>query len=391
MTNGSPRDIPHVDDDLFGSATRLNLLLAAAHILVIDDEEANLRLVARILARAGYRHVTGLSDARDLESHLLLGAPDLVITDLHMPARDGFAVIEALQPWIAEDRLPVLVVSGDAGTESRNRALTMGARDFVGKPLDPTELALRVRNQLETRLLFEDVRKQNRALRDTVHGRAQEVESVRLELLSHLATASEYRDGCTAQHTVRVGQLSARLAEVMGLDPADVHVIRQAAPLHDLGKIGVPDGILRKTGALTEEEMAVMRTHTEIGADILRSESVGVLQVAEEIALTHHEHWDGRGYPRGLTGTQIPLSGRIVAVADTFDAITSDRPYRPARSTAEAIEEIVRFRGTQFDPAVVDALRQVANQQAPLPSDAASRSSAALVAAGASRAGDPRD
>jgi putative two-component system response regulator len=364
MSNRSPRGSLHVDDDLFGSTARLNLLLAAAHILVVDDEDANLRLVARILARAGYRQVTGLSDARELESQLLVTNPDLVITDLHMPHRDGFSVIEALQPWIIEDRLPVLVVSGDACVESRSRALTLGARDFVGKPFDPTELALRVRNQLETRLLFEDVRKQNRALRETVHGRTQEVERARLETLSHLATAAEYRDECTAQHTMRVGILSAQIADALGLDPGEVSLIRQAAPLHDVGKIGVPDGILRNTGTLTDEEMAVMRTHTEIGADILRSDSVRVLQVAEAIALTHHEHWDGRGYPRGLAGTQIPLPGRIVSVADTYDAITSDRPYRPARSAEEALDEIVRFRGTQFDPTVVDALLRVLDHRA---------------------------
>jgi putative two-component system response regulator len=364
VSTASSRGIPHVADDLFASTARLNLLLAAANILVIDDEDMNLRLVARILARAGYRHVTGLSDARELESQLLVTTPDLVITDLHMPNRDGFDVIEALQPWIDEDRLPVLVVSGDAGVEARNRALTLGARDFVGKPFDPTELALRVRNQLETRLLFEDVRKQIRALRETVHGQTKEVEGARVEMLSHLATAVEYRDECTAAHTVRVGLLAAKLAEVLGLDAIEVSLIQQAAPLHDVGKIGVPDGILRKPGQLTDEEMAVMRTHAEIGADILRSDSSRVLQIAEEIARTHHERWDGRGYPRGLSGTQIPLSGRIVSVADTYDAMISDRPYRAARSPREAVEEIVRCRGTQFDPAIVDALLHVLARRA---------------------------
>ncbi len=140
------------------------------------------------------------------------------------------------------------------------------------------------------------------------------------------------------------------------LDAADVDLIRRAAPLHDVGKVGVPDGLLRKGGRLSLEETAVMRTHTTIGADILRSDHVRVLQVAEQIAWTHHERWDGQGYPRGLAGTDIPLAGRIVAVADAFDAITNDRPYRQARSSREAVDEIVRHRGTQFDPAVVDVL-----------------------------------
>ena len=317
-------------------------------------------LVSRLLARAGFGSVVGLQDARQLEATLALSIPDLVITDLHMPGRDGFSVIEALKPLIVESHLPVLVVSGDAAVESRNRALSLGARDFVSKPFDPTELALRVRNQLETRLLFHDVRKQNRALREAVHGRTQELEGARLEMLNRLATAAEYRDACTAQHTVRVAALAAHLATELGLAPADVEDIRRAAPLHDVGKIGVPDDLLRKPRALSPEEVDVMRTHTKIGADILRDSSVKVLQVAREIALTHHERWDGTGYPCGLAGEDIPLAGRIVAVADAFDAITYDRPYRAARSAQEAIEEIVRHRGTQFDPEVVDALLRIA-------------------------------
>jgi cyclic di-GMP phosphodiesterase len=342
-----------------GSAARLQLLLAAAHILVIDDEEANVRLVTRLLERAGYRHVTGLTDARGLESQLAERMPDLVITDLRMPHRDGFSVIEALRPWIEEERLPVLVVSGDDGIESRSRALLLGARDFVSKPFDPTELGLRVRNHLETRVLFQDVHKQIRTLHDTVHGRTQELEAARLEVLSHLAIAAEYRDDCTARHTVRVAALSASLAEAVDLDAQQVETIRSAAPLHDVGKIGIPDGLLRKTGPLAPEEFAIMRTHTTIGADILHGSRVRILQVAEEISLTHHERWDGHGYPHGLAGSDIPVAGRIVAVADAFDAIINDRPYREARPTVAALQEIVSHKGTQFDPAVVDALERV--------------------------------
>ena len=346
--------------DQFASPERLALLLRAAQILVIDDEEGNVVLVSRLLARAGFGSVVGLQDARQLETQLAISIPDLVITDLHMPWRDGFSVIEALHPLIVDSHLPVLVVSGDAAVESRNRALSLGARDFVNKPFDPTELALRVRNQLETRLLFHDVRKQNRALREAVHGRTQELEGARIEMLSRLATAAEYRDDCTAQHTVRVAALAAQLATELGLSAADVDDIRTATPLHDVGKIGVPDDLLRKPRMLSPDEVAVMRTHTTIGADILRDSSVRVLQVAREIALTHHERWDGTGYPRGLAGDDIPLPGRIVAVADAYDAITNDRPYRAARSAHDAIEEIARHSGSQFDPAVVNALLRIA-------------------------------
>ena len=356
MLSPLPWDSPADQEDLFRSDARLTLLLAAAEILIIDDEPGNISLVTKILARAGYHHVSGLADARALERHLSDSVPDLVITDLHMPNRDGFEVLAALQPWIRAQHLPVLVVSGDPTPDSRNRALSLGARDFVGKPFDAAELALRVRNQLETRLLFQDVQKQNRALREAVHGRTRELENARMEILRHLATAAEYRDDCTARHTIRVGVLAAELAEALRLDPIDVDLIRRAAPLHDVGKVGVPDGLLRKGGRLSVEETAVMRTHTTIGADILRSDHVRVLQVAEQIAWTHHEHWDGKGYPRGLAGHEIPVAGRIVAVADAFDAITNDRPYRQARSSHDAVDEIVRHRGTQFDPAVVDVL-----------------------------------
>jgi putative two-component system response regulator len=356
VTSPSRWDSSAEPDDLFGSDARLALLFAAAEILIVDDEPSNIDLMTKILTRAGYHHVSGLADARRLEAQLLHTMPDLVITDLHMPHRDGFDVLAALQPWVRDQRLPVLVVSGDPTNDSRNRALSLGARDFVGKPFDATELILRVRNQLETRLLFLDVQKQNRALREAVHGRTRQLEDARMEILRHLATAAEYRDDCTARHTIRVAALAGELALSLALDPDTVDLIRRAAPLHDVGKIGVPDGLLRKGGRLSPEETAVMRTHTTIGADILRSDHVRVLQMAEQIAWTHHEHFDGAGYPRGLVGPAIPLAGRIVAVADAFDAITNDRPYRLGRTSQVALEEIVRHRGTQFDPAVVDAL-----------------------------------
>jgi putative two-component system response regulator len=343
---------------LFGDSW-LDLLRSAAHVLVIDDEEANRQLVASMLRHAGYRSITTLADARLLEDQVAAIPPDLVILDLHMPHRDGFDVIGALQRQITEDHLPVLVVSGDLSSEARYRALALGARDFLTKPFDLTEMTLRVRNQLETRLLYQDVRKQNRALREAIHGRTQELECTRLEMLERLATAAEYRDDSTSQHTERVGTMSARLAEALGLPADQVQLIRRASPLHDVGKIGIPDALLLKPTRLTNEELAVMRNHTVIGAHILGGSHAPLLQLAEIIALSHHEHWDGTGYPHGLRSDTIPQVGRIVAVADAFDALTNDRPYRKARSVSHSIEEIVRHRGTQFDAQVVDVLESV--------------------------------
>ena len=348
--------LPADPDPLFGSADRLDLLLRAAHILVIDDEEINRRLISSTLERAGYRHITTLADARDLESLVAAHPPDLVISDLHMPHRDGFDVIRALQPQISAERLPVLVISGDLAVESRNRALALGARDFVSKPFDPTEMILRVRNQLEGRMLYQDVHKQNRALREAIHGRTKALEASRIELLERLAVAAEYRDESTARHTERVGTISGRLADALGRPADEVELIARAAPLHDIGKIGVPDALLRKEGKLTTEEMLIMRTHTTIGAHILANSDAPVLQLAEVIALTHHEQWDGLGYPRGLAGEDIPLPGRIVAAADAFDAMITARPYRRGRPVAEAVAELRRCSGTQFDAAIVAAL-----------------------------------
>ena len=357
MTNDSSLASPLAGaDSLFGGANRIELLRSAANILVIDDEDLNLRLITTMLRRSGYKSIVTLAEATGLEQQLQSAPPDLIILDLHMPGRDGFELLQVLQPWIENEHLPVLVVTGDNSLEARHRALALGARDFLTKPFDLTELALRVRNQLETRLLYQDVRKQNRALLQAMHGRTLQLEEARIEMLGRLAIAAEYRDDDTGRHTLRVGDLSARLAATLGLPATEVRLIKRAATLHDVGKIGIPDALLLKPARLTDEEMEIMRTHTAIGARILGGSAAPLLQLAEVIALSHHERWDGTGYPLQLRGEAIPLPGRIVAVADTFDALTNDRPYRRARPLAEALAEIASHRGTQFDPEIVDAL-----------------------------------
>jgi putative two-component system response regulator len=347
-------------ESLLGGAERLKLLRAAAHILIVDDEEMNLRLVTSMLHHAGYQCVTTLSDPRQLEDRLEATQPDLIILDLHMPQRDGFEIIDVLHPWIVAEHLPVLVVTGDNSMDARRRALELGARDFLTKPFDLTELTLRVRNQLETRLLYQDVRRQNRALQQAVHGRTQELEHARVEMLERLAMAAEYRDDNTSRHTERVGNMAAHLALALGMPRADADLLRRAAALHDIGKIGISDALLLKAAPLTRDEMRIMRTHTTIGAHILGGSHAPLLQLAELVALTHHERWDGAGYPNALAGDDIPLPGRIVAVADAFDAVTNDRPYRKAMPIGEALIEMERHRGTQFDARILDALLRLA-------------------------------
>ena len=352
-----PRD--RDDADLFGEPARLDLLRQAAHILVVDDEPANVALLTAVLTRAGFQSVTGLTDATQLEMSVRESAPDLVLLDLHMPGRDGIAVLKALGPMITGDRLPVLVLTGDGSSAARQQALLWGAKDFVTKPFDPLEVILRVRNLLETRLLFQDLRKHNRALLESSHGRTRELESSRIEMVERLAIAAEYRDDSTNGHNQRVGRLAARLAEAVGLPSEEVGLIARAAALHDIGKIGIPDALLRKPGALTPAEVCVMRTHTTIGARIVGGSPVPLLQLAETIALSHHERWDGSGYPHGLRDEDIPLPGRIVAVADAFDAMTTDRPYRAALPLAVALDRLRDARDGQLERRLVDTLETV--------------------------------
>jgi len=303
--------------------------------------------------------VTALTDPCELPRLLVTSPPDLVITDLHMPQVDGFGVLDTLTPLINQERLPVLVVTGDSSRDARQRALTRGAKDFVTKPFDMVEVLLRVRNLLESRMLFQDLRKQNRTLLESATGRTKELESTRIEMIERLALAAEYRDEETSEHNQRVGLLSSRLAQAIGWTAEDAGLLRRAAGLHDIGKIGIPDALLRKPGALTEGEVRVMRTHTSIGARILGGSHVPLLQLAETVALSHHERWNGSGYPRGLKGEEIPVAGRIVAVADAFDAITNDRPYRPARPVSVAIQIIREHYNQHYEGRLIEALERI--------------------------------
>lgn len=336
-----------------------NEQLAEARILIIDDQEPNLRVLDRLLRRAGYGCLRATTDPREGVASAAAFRPDLVLLDLHMPELDGFGVLDALRAsHPADEYLPVLILTGDETREVKQRALAAGAKDFLTKPFQPTETLLRIRNLLETRLLHMELRRQNERLEARVRERTQELEGARLEILDRLARAAEYRDDTTGEHTRRVGETAALLAEQLGLSAEEVELIRRAAPLHDIGKIGIPDRILLKAGRLTPEEFEVMKTHTEIGAQILSGSRIPVLVRARQIALTHHAHWDGGGYPE-LAGVDIPVSGRIVALADVFDALTHERPYKPPWPPAEAFEEIEGQSGSHFDPSVVDAFAVV--------------------------------
>jgi putative two-component system response regulator len=326
-----------------------------ARVLIVDDEETNVRMLTRMLEQAGYEHVTATQDPREVRAIYIRQRPDLILLDLHMPHLDGYEVMEELSQVVEASYLPILVMTADLDPDARQKALAIGAKDFVSKPFDPIELQLRIRTLLETRFLYLRIQSQNAMLEARVQERTRALQSAQIEILERLAMAAEYRDDNTGQHTKRVGQTAALVAQQLGWAEAQVSLIRRAAPLHDIGKIGIPDHILLKQGRLTPEEFDVIRTHTAIGARILSGSRFPLLQMAEQIAISHHERWDGDGYTPGLKRDSIPLVGRIVAVADVFDALTQQRPYKNAWPLDEAFAEVDRQRGRQFDPAVAEA------------------------------------
>lgn len=329
--------------------------LVEARILMVDDEAANILVLERLLQKAGYRNVRSTTDAEMVKGLIGEFRPDLLLLDLKMPRVDGFEILEFLGSAASPDPdLPVLVLTADATRDARRHALAAGARDFLTKPLDVDEVLLRIANMLDIRFLTLELKAKNASLEDRVRERTRELEDSHIETFERLALAAEYRDDDTGQHTRRVGRMAALLAQELGLATDEVQLLERAAGLHDVGKIGVPDAILLAPRKLTSEEFEVVKTHTVIGAKILSGSRSPLMMMAEEIAWSHHERWDGRGYG-GAFGEEIPLMGRLTTVADVFDALTHERPYKEAWPLERAIDEIVAQRGEQFDPRVVDA------------------------------------
>ena len=326
-----------------------------ACILMIDDQEANLSLLEDILTVDGYTNIHNSTDPREINYLFHQVSPDIILLDLHMPFMNGYEVMEAisgLKPVGAH--LPILVLTADVTPETKRAALKSGATDFLTKPVDPVEVVLRVGNLLQIRLLHVHLDDMAQLLAEKLCRSSAALEWTHIEMLRRLAVAAEYRDDNTGLHTRRVGELSAKLARVLGLPDYDVGLLGLAAPLHDVGKIAIPDSILLKPAKLTESEFETIKTHTIVGAKLLGGIDHPLLQQAAEIALCHHERWDGRGYA-GLKGNAIPVGARIVAVADVFDVLIHQRPYKKAWSVQEALTEINAQAGTQFDPEIVSA------------------------------------
>lgn len=332
-------------------------------ILIVDDEEYNCSLLERILARAGFQNVHSSMNPSRIPNMLVTYNPDIILLDLHMPEIDGIQALQLIKDYAGESYLPVLMLTADVTPKAKQEALTAGAHDFLTKPYDRTEVILRITNLLKTRELYKQLQQHNTKLEERVTERTSQLEKAKLEIIELLGRASEYRDDMTGMHTQRVGQLSALIAKQLGLEEHKVQLINQAAPLHDIGKIGIPDQILLKPGRFNAEEYELMKEHTLIGAKILQNSSFAMLKTAEIIAKYHHEKWDGTGYPEGLRETAIPIEARIVAIADFYDALTHERPYKQAWSKEEALAEIKQQSGKHFDPDIVEAIMHVLVEQ----------------------------
>ncbi|HZA39821.1 MAG TPA: HD domain-containing phosphohydrolase [Actinomycetota bacterium] len=340
-----------------------------ARLLIIDDTDANLQLMERILKRAGYTSVNTTADPTAAVSLYIRLQPDLIVLDLHMPGMDGFEVMEALNDVVPTNSfLPILVLTGDVDRDARDRALSTGAKDFLTKPFDPTELLLRIRNLLETRQLHQVLQNHNEHLENTVAERTGELRQAldtlkeaqsRLkesqeETVRRLSIAAELRDESTGAHIQRMSRYCALMARELGMESDECELLRLASQMHDVGKIGIPDSILLKPGPLTLKERAVMERHCDVGHRILMGSDAELVVMAATIAWTHHEKVDGTGYPRGLSGDDIPIEGRIAAVADVFDALTTERVYKHAFPVNTAVSILREGSGTHFDPELVE-------------------------------------
>jgi putative two-component system response regulator len=325
-------------------------------IAIIDDNLVNLKLIEGLVRKSCAPHVpllfqdpgAGLAWCKSNE-------PDLVIVDYMMPVIDGIEFIRRFRAMPGRADIPVLMVTADHEKSTRHGALEAGASDFLTKPIDGAEFSARVKNMLALRASHKKLADRAAWLAEEVARATLEIREREREMVQRLARAAEFRDPETGGHILRMAHYSRVIAEALGLPVAEQTMILEAAPMHDIGKIAIPDHILLKPGRLTNEEFAIMKTHAESGWRILKDSTSPLLDAAAEIALSHHEKWDGTGYPHGLAGENIPLYGRIIAVADVFDALTSARPYKPAWEPERAYEFFREGAALHFDPACVDA------------------------------------
>ena len=337
----------------------VELKINQASILIIDDNATSAQLLELMLKREGYTNVHSENDSRKASAAYRKYQPDLILLDLSMPYVDGFQVMEQVKERCANDAAPIIVITEKTEYGNKLKSLRLGAKSFIHKPFNPKEIMMRIKNTLEVHLLHKQTQEQNRCLSDKVQEQTKDLQRLQLELLQRLMQAVEFRDKTAGDHVSRMSWYCYELAKASGMPEAECLMLLHASKMHDVGKLAIPDHILSKPAKLTAAEWEVMKTHALVGAQILSGSSFALLQLAETIAKTHHERWDGTGYPLGLRGNAIPLVGRIVAICDVFDALQSKRPYKPAWPLADVVAELQDNSGKHFDPELVETFLQI--------------------------------
>lgn len=327
--------------------------ITKALIYIVDDNPTNITVLETILQKEKYSNIRSTTDPTTVDSFLKHNDVDILILDINMPILDGFGVLRLIREKYSDRHIPVVIATAQSDTVSRIRALKLGARDCLTKPLDRTETLNRVSINLEYRLLYKNLEKKVARSTQELRNANENLLHAHRETLSRLARAAEYRDNETGNHLTRMSKYSCVIAHHLGYPPNQLDNLRFAAPMHDIGKIAVPDGILLKPGKLTPEEFDIMKTHAERGAQLLSHSQSAIIQMAQIIAQTHHEKWNGSGYPSQLSGSNIPEVGRIVAIADCFDALTSVRPYKHAWTVEDALSYMQKESGISFDPHIL--------------------------------------
>jgi putative two-component system response regulator len=348
-------------------------------VMIVDDEPINIKVVRKYLQEAGYKNFSVVTDPTTVMTSIESDRPDALLLDVMMPGISGLELLTQIRARPSMAHLPILILTASAHRETRLQALESGATDFLTKPVDPSELLPRVRNALVMQAFHRRIQDHAIQMEAEVRRRTADLIRSRMEAVYCLARAAEFRDDETGRHVLRVGRYANLLGRRMGLSDSQAQILELAAQLHDVGKMGIADSVLKKPGRLepleyetikrhcgygkaileqaSDIDQAIIRRHAELGGELLAGSCSPLMQLAARIALTHHEWWDGSGYPLGLAGNDIPLEGRIVAAADVLDALGSKRCYKPALPIDKCLEIMEELRGRQFDPEVLDALK----------------------------------